>query len=113
MPGNKSRSQYKKKRSGFYGVRPQEKNRTTDSDVVEENNMAASLTSSCNTGDTDFNISASSDAKDRDNVSKRKIENSMLAYDEVQEDTLPSKDKKIDENQPGPSRQWPPEEIIH
>ena len=43
MPGNTPRSQYKKKRRGFYGVRPQEKNRTTDSDMVKENNMAASV----------------------------------------------------------------------
>ena len=42
--------------------------------------------------------------KDSDNVSKRKIENFTLAYDEVQENTLLIKDKKIDENQPGPSR---------
>ena len=39
------------------------------------------------------------------NVSKRKIEkSSKLAPDEVQGDTLPRKDKKIDENQPGSSR---------
>ena len=56
-----------------------------------------------NTGNIDFNFSARNDAKDSDNVSKRKIENSRLAYDEVQEDTSPNKDKKIDENQPGPS----------
>ena len=31
MRRNKPRSQYKKKRSGFYGERPQEKNRTPDS----------------------------------------------------------------------------------
>ena len=31
MSRNKPRSQYKKKRSGFYGESPQEKNRTTDS----------------------------------------------------------------------------------
>ena len=31
MPGNKPRSQYKKKQSGFYDENPQEKNRTTDS----------------------------------------------------------------------------------
>ena len=31
MPRNKARNQYKKKRNGFYGERPQEKNRTTDS----------------------------------------------------------------------------------
>ena len=30
--------------------------------------------------------------------------NSRLDYDEVKEDTLPSKDKKIDENHSGPSR---------
>ena len=30
MPRNKSRSQHKKKRSGFCGERPQEKNRNTD-----------------------------------------------------------------------------------
>ena len=42
MPGNKHRSQYKKRR-GFYGVRAQEKNRTTDSDLVKESNMAASV----------------------------------------------------------------------
>ena len=104
MPGNKPRSQYKKKRWDFYGVRPQEKNRPTDSDVVKVNNMAASLSSSSNTGNIDFNFSARNDAEDSDNVSKRKIENSRLAYDEVQEDTLPSKDKKIDKNQSGPSR---------
>ena len=66
--------------------------------------MAASLSSSSNTGNIDFNFSARNDAEDSDNVSKRKIENSRLAYDEVQEDTLPSKDKKIDKNQSGPSR---------
>ena len=38
------------------------------------------------------------------NVSKRKIEKSKLAPDEVQRATLPRKDKKIDENQPGRSR---------
>ena len=43
MPGNKHRSQYKKKRRGFYGVRVQEKNSTTDGDLVKENNMVASL----------------------------------------------------------------------
>ena len=31
MPHNKPRSQYKNKRSGFYGETSQEKNRTTDS----------------------------------------------------------------------------------
>ena len=31
MPRNKPGSQYKKKRSDFYGKRPQEKNRITDS----------------------------------------------------------------------------------
>ena len=100
MPGYKPRSQYMKKRRGFYGVTPQEINRTTDSDMVKKNKMATSLSSSSNT----FNFYARNDAKDSDNVRKRKIENSRLAYDEVQEDTLPSKDKKIDENQPGPSR---------
>ena len=67
--------------------------------------MAASLSSPSNTGSIDFNFSTRNDAKDSDNVSKRKIQNSRLAYDEVQEDTLASKDKKIDQNQPGPSRQ--------
>ena len=104
MPGNKPRRQYKKKRRGFYGVGPQEKNRTSCSDMVKESNMAASLSSSSNTGNIDFNFNARNDAKDSDNVSKRKIENSRLAYDEVQGDILPSKDKKIDENQPGHSR---------
>ena len=104
MPGNKPKRQYKKKRRGFYGVIPQEKNRTIDSDVVKESNMADSLSSSPSTSNIDFNFSARNDAKDSDNVSKRKIENSRFAYDEVQEDTLPSKDKKIDENQPGPFR---------
>ena len=37
-------------------------------------------------------------------LAKKKIEKSKLAPDEVQGDTLPSKDKNIDENQPGPSR---------
>ena len=36
MPGNKPRSQYKKRRRDLHGVRPQEKNRTTDSDVVKK-----------------------------------------------------------------------------
>ena len=66
--------------------------------------MAASLSSPSKTGNIDFNLSTRNDAKDSDNVSKRKIQNSRLAYDEVQEDTLASKDKKIDGNQPGPSR---------
>ena len=63
-----------------------------------------SLSISSNTGQIDFNCSARNDAKVSDNASKRKTENSRLAYDEVQEDTLLSKDKKIDENQPGSSR---------
>ena len=46
MSGNKPRSQYKKKRRRFYGLRPQGKNRATDSDVVKENNMAAFLSNS-------------------------------------------------------------------
>ena len=104
MPGNKPRSQHKKKRRGFYGVTPQEKNRATDSDVVKEKDMAASLSRSSNTGNIDFNCSARNDAKDNGNVSKGKIEYSILSYDEVQEDTLPSKDKNIDKNQPSPSR---------
>ena len=95
MPGNKPRSQHKKKRRGFYGVRPQEKNRATDSDVVKEKNMAPSLSRSSNTGNTNFNCSARNDAKDNDNVSKGEIEYSMLAYNEVQEDTLSSKDKRL------------------
>ena len=59
-------------------------------DVVEENNLAASVyfCISSNTGYIHFNFSARNDAKDSDNVSK-KAENSRLAYDEVQEDTLP------------------------
>ena len=81
------------------------KERTTNSDVVKENNMTDSLSSSSNTDNIDFNFSTRNDAKDSNNVTKGKIENSSLAYDEVQEDTLPSKDKMIDENQPGPSRQ--------
>ena len=63
-------------------------------DVVKENNMAASLSISSNTGNIDFNFSARNDAKDSDNASKRKIKNSRLVYDDVQEDTLPTKDKK-------------------
>ena len=35
MPSSKPRSQYKKTRRGFYGVRPPKKNRTTDSAVVK------------------------------------------------------------------------------
>ena len=81
MPDNKPRSQYKKKRRGFCGVISQEMNRTTDSDVVKENNMAATLSSLSNTGNIDFNFSARNDAKDSDNVSKRKIENSRLTYE--------------------------------
>ena len=73
-------------------------------DVVKENNMAASLSSPSNIGNIDFNFSARNDAKDSNNVSQKKIESSRLAYDEVQEDTLPSMYKKIDKNQPGPSR---------
>ena len=72
--------------------------------MVKKNKMAASLSSSFNTGNIGFNFFARNDAKDSDNVSKRKTENSRLAYDEVQEFTLPSKDKKVDENQPDPSR---------
>ena len=45
MPGNKPRNQYKKKRKHFHGVRPQENSRTTESDMVKESNMAASLSS--------------------------------------------------------------------
>ena len=65
--------------------------------------MAASVSSSSNTGNIDFNFYARNDTKDSGNVSKRKIENSTLTYDEMQEDNLLGKDKKIDENQPGPS----------
>ena len=56
--------------------------------TVKENKMAASLSISSNTGYIDFNFSVRYDAKDSDNDSK-KTENSRLAYDEVQEDTLP------------------------
>ena len=73
-------------------------------DGAKEHSMAASLPSSSNTGNSDFNFSARNDGKDSDNISKRKIESSRLAYDEMQEDTLPCKNKKIDENQPGPSQ---------
>ena len=54
-------------------------------DVVKENNMAASLSVSSNTGYTDFIFSARND-KSSDNASKRKTENTRLIYDEVQED---------------------------
>ena len=57
-------------------------------DVVKEKSMALSLSISSNTGYTDFNFSVRNDAKDNDNSSKN-TENSRLAYDEVQEDTLP------------------------
>ena len=56
--------------------------------TVKENKMAASLSISSNTGYIDFNFSVRYDAKDSDNGSK-KTKNSRLAYDEVQEDTLP------------------------
>ena len=56
--------------------------------TVKENKMAASLSISSNTGYIDFNFSVRYDAKDSDNGNK-KTENSRLAYDEVQEDTLP------------------------
>ena len=46
------------------------KKRTVD--VVKENNMAASLSISFNTGYIDFNFSARNDTKDSDNVSYRK-----------------------------------------
>ena len=104
MSGNKSRSQYKKKRGGFMLRELKKRTELLTVDVVKENNMAASLSISFNTGYIDFNFSARNDTKDSDNVSNRKTENSRLAYDEVKEDTLPSKDKKIDENQSGPSR---------
>ena len=45
--------------------------------------MAASLSSSSNTGYIDFNFSSRNEAKDSDNFSKKKIENSRLPYDEV------------------------------
>ena len=63
-------------------------------DVVKENNMVASLSVSSNTGYIDFDFSARNDAKDSYNSSK-KTENSRLAYDEVQEDTLPLAKIKI------------------
>ena len=63
-------------------------------DVVKENNMAVSLSISSNTGYIDFSFSARNDVKYSDNGSK-KTENSRLAYDEVQEDTLPPAKIKI------------------
>ena len=42
MPDNKPRSQYKKNRRGFYGERPQEKNRTTESGCGYENQPGSS-----------------------------------------------------------------------
>ena len=63
-------------------------------DVVKENNMAVSLSVSSNTGYIDFSFSARNDVKDSDNGGK-KTENSRLAYDEVQEDTLPPAKIKI------------------
>ena len=56
--------------------------------------MAGSLSISSNNGYTDFNFSIRNDAKDSDNGNK-KPENSRLAYDEVQEDTLPLAKIKI------------------
>ena len=57
-------------------------------DAVKENNMVAYLSILFNTGYIDFSFSARNYAKDSDDGNK-KTENSMLAYDEVQEDTLP------------------------
>ena len=56
--------------------------------------MAGSLSISSNNGYINFNFSVRNDAKDSDNGSK-KTENSRLAYDEVQEDTLPLAKIKI------------------
>ena len=42
--------------------------------------IAASLSSFSNTANIDCNFSARNDAKDSDNVTKRKTENSTLAY---------------------------------
>ena len=63
-------------------------------DVLKKNKMAGSLSISSNNGYINFNFSVRNDAKDSDNGSK-KIENSRLAYDEVQEDTLPLAKIKI------------------
>ena len=57
-------------------------------DVVKENNMAAYLSISSNTGYIDLSFSTRNHAKDSDDGNK-KTENSVLAYDEVQWDTLP------------------------
>ena len=63
-------------------------------DVLKKNKMAGSLSISSNNGYINFNFSVRNDAKDSDNGSK-KTENSRLAYDEVQEDTLPLAKIKI------------------
>ena len=69
MPGNKPRSQYKKRRRDLHGVRPQEKNRTTDSDVVKKTTWLP-LSRSSNTSNidltTNINFTARNDAKDSD-----------------------------------------------
>ena len=65
MPGNKPRSQYKKRRRDLHGVRPQEKNRTTDSDVVKKTTWLP-LSRSSSTSNIDFNFTAINDAKDSD-----------------------------------------------
>ena len=65
MPGNKPRSQYKKRRRDLRGVRPQEKNRTTDSDVVKKTTWLP-LSRSSSTSNIDFNFTARNDAKDSD-----------------------------------------------
>ena len=65
MPGNKPRSQYKKRRRDLHGVRPQEKNRTTDSDVVKKTTWLP-LSCSSSTSNIDFNFTARNDAKDSD-----------------------------------------------
>ena len=94
MPGNKPRSQYKRKRSGFMLKDLKKRTELLTVDVVKENHMAASLSVSSNTGYTDFIFSARND-KSSDNASKRKTENSRLIYDEVQEDIYQAHIKRL------------------
>ena len=68
MPGNKHRSSYKRKRKGFYGVRPQERDREVNTQRTEQSNMTTIVVpNETNSKAFEFQIS----------VSKRKLSHEM------------------------------------
>ena len=60
MPGNKPRCSYKRNRKGFYGVRPQERDREVNTQRTEQSNMNTIVVpNETNSKASEFRISVS------------------------------------------------------